>query len=83
MGIVIAWADVVTSVDQMSVGSNDADPSFPFKNPEWFGVAHALPAMVLFFLFILLPLFFSIALMAFVALCKPGCAVSTADTSSV
>ena len=33
MGIVIAQADVVTSMDQMSVGSEDADPSFPFKNP--------------------------------------------------
>ena len=31
--IVIAHIDVVTSMDQMSVGSHDADPSFPFKNP--------------------------------------------------
>ena len=28
MGIVIAWADVATSMDQMSVGSNDTVASF-------------------------------------------------------
>ena len=39
--------------------------------------------MVLFLLFILLPLFFSVALTAFVALCKLGSAVGTADISLV
>ena len=29
--MVIAQADVVTSTDQMSVGREDTDPSFPFK----------------------------------------------------
>ena len=47
------------------------------------GVAHAPPAMVLFFLFLFLPLTFAFVLTAVAVLCKPGCAVSTADTSSV
>ena len=34
MEIVIAQAVVMTSVDQMSVGREDADPSFLFKNPS-------------------------------------------------
>ena len=44
-------------------------------------VAHAPSAMVLFFLFLFLPLTF--VLTAIAMLCKPGCAVSAADTSSV
>ena len=46
-------------------------------------VAHAPPAMVLFFLFLFLPLIFAFVLTAVAVLCKPGCAVSAADTSSV
>ena len=46
-------------------------------------VAHAPPAMVLFFLFLFLPLTFAFMLMAVAVLCKPGCAVRAADTSSV
>ena len=47
------------------------------------GVAHAPPAMVLFFLFLFLPLLFAFMLTAVAVLCKPGCAVRAADTSSV
>ena len=39
--------------------------------------------MVLFFLFLFLPLTFAFVLMAIAVLYKPGCAVSAADTSSV
>ena len=46
-------------------------------------VAHALPAMVFFFLFLFVPLFATFLLTVYVVLCKPGCAVSAADTSSV
>ena len=46
-------------------------------------VAHASPAMVLFFLFLFLPLTLAFVLTAVAMLCKPGCAVSAADTSSV
>ena len=46
-------------------------------------VAHAPSAMVLFFLFLFLPLTFAFLLTAVAVLCKPGCAVSAADTSSV
>ena len=46
-------------------------------------VAHAPPAMVLFFLFLFLTLTFAFVLMAVAVLCKPGCAVSAADTSLV
>ena len=46
-------------------------------------VAHAPPAMVLFFLFLFLPLLFAFVLTAIAALYKPGCAVSAVDTSSV
>ena len=46
-------------------------------------VAHAPPAMVLFFLFLFLPLTFAFVLTAVAVLCKPGCAVSAADMSSV
>ena len=46
-------------------------------------VAHAPPAMVLFFLFLFLPLTFAFMLTAVAVLCKPGCAVSAADTSLV
>ena len=46
-------------------------------------VAHAPPVMVLFFLFLFLPLTFAFVLTAVAVLCKPGYAVSAADTSSV
>ena len=46
-------------------------------------VAHAPPAMVFVFLFLFAPLFAAFLLTTYVALCKPGCAVSAADTSSV
>ena len=46
-------------------------------------VAHAPPAMVLFSLFLFLPLTFAFVLTAVAVLCKPGCAVRAADTSSV
>ena len=46
-------------------------------------VVHALPAMVFFFLFLFMLLFAAFLLTIYVALCKPGCAVSAADTSSV
>ena len=46
-------------------------------------VAHALPTMVLFSLFLFLPLLFTFTLTAVAVLCKPGCAISAADTSSV
>ena len=45
-------------------------------------VAHAPPALVLFFLFLFSPLTFAFVLTAVAMLCKPGCAVSAADTSS-
>ena len=47
------------------------------------GVAHTPPAMVLFFLFLFLPLLFAFVLTAVAVLYKPGCAVSAADTTSV
>ena len=47
------------------------------------GVAHALPTMVFFFLFLFTPLFAAFLLTVYIVLCKPGCAISTADTSSV
>ena len=46
-------------------------------------VAHAPPAMVFFFLSLFAPLFAVFLLTVYVALCKPGCAISAADTSSV
>ena len=54
-------------------------------HPQWkiHPVAHAPPAMVLFFLFLFLPLTFAFGLTAVAVLYKPGCAVSAADTSSV
>ena len=39
--------------------------------------------LVLFFLFLFLPLTFAFVLTTVVVLCKPGCAVRAADTSSV
>ena len=39
--------------------------------------------MVLFFLFLLLPLLFAFMLTAIAVLYKPGCAIRAADTSSV
>ena len=39
--------------------------------------------LFLFFLFLFLPLTFAFVLTAVAVLCKPGCAVSAADTSSV
>ena len=52
-------------------------------NMSTVAVAHAPPAMVLFFLFLFVPLTFAFVLTAVAVLCKPGCAVSAADTSSV
>ena len=46
-------------------------------------VAHAPPAMVFFFLFLFTPLFATFLPTVYVALCKPGCAISAADTSLV
>ena len=46
-------------------------------------VAHAPPTMVFFFLFLFALLFAAFLLTVYIALCKPGCAVSAADTSSV
>ena len=46
-------------------------------------VAHALPTMVFFFLFLFVPLFAAFLLTVYVALCKPGCAISTAAMSPV
>ena len=46
-------------------------------------VAHTPPAMVFFFLFLFVPLFATFILTVYIMLCKPGCAVSAADTSSV
>ena len=46
-------------------------------------VAHAPPAMVFFFLFLFAPLFAASLLTVYIALCKLGCAISAADTSSV
>ena len=51
--------------------------------PDLQCVAHALPAMVFFFLFLFMLLFATFLLTIHVTLCKPGCAISTADTSSV
>ena len=39
--------------------------------------------MVFFFLFLFAPLFAAFLLTVYVALCKPGCAISAADMSSV
>ena len=50
---------------------------------EEFPVAHAPPAMVFFFLFFFTPLFAAFLLTIYIVLCKPGCAISAADTSSV
>ena len=47
------------------------------------GVAHALPTMVFFFLFLFAPFFAAFLLTVYIALCKPGCAISTADMSLV
>ena len=47
------------------------------------GVAHAPPTMVFFFLFLFMLLLAAALLTVYVALCKPGCAVSAADTTSV
>ena len=46
-------------------------------------VAHAPPTMVFFFLFLFTPLLAAMLLTVYVTLCKPGCAISTADMSSV
>ena len=46
-------------------------------------VAYTPPAMVFFFLFLFAPLFAAFLLTVYIALCKPGCAISAADTSSV
>ena len=46
-------------------------------------VAHALPTMAFFFLFLFAPLFATFLLTMYVALCKPGCAISAVDTSLV
>ena len=46
-------------------------------------VAHAPPTMVFFFLFLFALLFATFLLTVYVALCKPGCAISAADMSSV
>ena len=46
-------------------------------------VAHAPLVMVLFFLFLFIPLTFALVLTAIAMLCKPGCAIRAADTSSV
>ena len=59
------------------------DPETDVEDRDVEPVAHAPPTMVLFFLFLFLPLFLSFVLMAIAVLCKPGCAVSTADVSSV
>ena len=58
-------------------------PQLVHPLPNWLTVAHAPPAMVLFFLFLFLPLTFAFVLTAIAVLCKPGCAISAADTSSV
>ena len=46
-------------------------------------VAHTLPIMVFFFLFLFAPLFSTFLPTVYIVLCKPGCAVSAADMSSV
>ena len=46
-------------------------------------VAHTPPTMVFFLLFLFMPLFTTFLLTIYVMLCKPGCAVSAADTSLV
>ena len=46
-------------------------------------VAHAPLAMVFFCLFLFAPLFATFLLTVYVVLCKPGCAISAADTSLV
>ena len=51
--------------------------------PDVGSVAHAPPTMVFFFLFLFVPLFAAVLLTVYIALCKPGCAISTADMSSV
>ena len=43
----------------------------------------APPTMVFFFLFLFVPLFAAFSLTVYVTLCKPGCAISAADMSSV
>ena len=71
----------------MFFGQCNSPPTFQAFMDSTFGdmiaVAHALPAMVVFFLFLFMPLFATFLLTVYVALCKPGCAVSAADTSSV
>ena len=66
---------------------DDCDPPIPMPllpgSPLRPTVAHAPPTLVLFFLFLFLPLTFVFVLTAVTVLCKPGCAVSAADTSSV
>ena len=86
---------VISALQNLSVGS----PLFPrsslsdwhfsdsllyFKNRLYIpAVAHAPPAMVFFFLFLFAPLFAAFLLTIYVVLCKPGCAISAADMSSV
>ena len=54
------------------------------KVAKSYPMLHTLrPSMVLFFLFLFLPLTFAFVLTAVAVLYKPGCAVSAADTSSV
>ena len=54
-----------------------------WEPPKSVNVAHTPPAMVFFFLFLFVPLFATFILTVYVVLCKPGCAVSAADMSSV
>ena len=54
-----------------------------YIQPNQEDVARTPPAMVFFFLFLFAPLFAAFLLTVYVALCKPGCAISAAVTSSV
>ena len=56
---------------------------YPLNPQEVDAVAHVPPAMVLFLLFLFVPLIFAFVLTTVAILFKPGCAVRAADTSSV
>ena len=72
-----------SNLDLTILGSEEEEESIHSSIHYLYFVAHAPPAMVFFFLFLFLPLLFAFVLTAIAALCKPGCAVSAADTSSV
>ena len=75
-------ADALSQRDHLDTTEDNANTSI-LPDPMVINVAHALPAMVFFFLFLFVPLFATLLLTVYITLCKPGYAVSAADMSSV